>query len=100
MPADRICIHSLFPARQEAISNLLIKQVNQYLKLYAIEKGLCYIDLYDKLTDLTGLLDAKYTYDGIHLSLEGHKIWLDAIQPQIFNMMQEAKHPERVLPSQ
>jgi lysophospholipase L1-like esterase len=97
IPADKICIHSILPTRRETISNLLIKKVNQNLKPYADEKGVCYIDLYDKLTDLTGLLDVKYTYDGIHLSLEGYKIWLGALQPHIFSMMQQAKHPEPVL---
>ena len=87
LPADRICLHSLFPTRLENISNLQIKQVNSYLTAYAIGKRLCYIDLYDQLTDSTGHLNVNYTYDGIHLSFEGYKIWLRALTPYVLNVM-------------
>jgi lysophospholipase L1-like esterase len=91
VPAERICLHSFFPTRRETMLNRRIKQVNEYLKAYAIEKELCYIDLYDQLADLTGLLDVKYTYDGLHLSFEGYKIWLEALTPHVLKTINHAQ---------
>ncbi|MEW6001528.1 MAG: GDSL-type esterase/lipase family protein [Nitrospirota bacterium] len=80
---DKICIHSILPVRLENISSQTIKKVNESLKIYAHEKGLCYIDLYDKLADSTGQLDARYSVDGIHLTSEGYRIWLEILKPYI-----------------
>ena len=81
VPADKVCLHAMFPVRHENISNATIKKANAYVKSYAIDKGLCYIDLFDVLIDRTGLLDANYTHDGIHLSFPGYQVWLEALRP-------------------
>jgi lysophospholipase L1-like esterase len=86
IPPDKICVHSILPVRNREDKPITeIKKINQYLRLYAHEKDLHYIDLYDKLIDSTGQLDAKYSLDGIHLTSEGYKVWLETIKPYVLS---------------
>ncbi|MFX0202474.1 MAG: GDSL-type esterase/lipase family protein, partial [Candidatus Hodarchaeota archaeon] len=71
--------------RRQNISNAVIRNINEHLKLYAQEKKLCYIDLYDIFTDSTGQLDVRLSLDGIHLTFEGYKVWLEAIEPYVIH---------------
>lgn len=91
LPPDKICIHSILPVRGENKLTTTIRKVNEYLRSYAHAKGFCYIDLYDKLADSTGQLDAKYSLpDGIHLMSEGYKVWHKAIEPHVLNSINSA----------
>jgi lysophospholipase L1-like esterase len=42
------------------------------------------VNIYDALLDDSGQLDAKYTYDGLHLSGEGYLKWVSVLQQQRF----------------
>jgi lysophospholipase L1-like esterase len=86
LPPDKICIHTIFPVRREDKPPMLIKKVNEHLRAYAQTQGLCYIDLYDKFADSSGQLQEIYAHtDGIHLTPEGYKIWLEAIEPEVLD---------------
>jgi lysophospholipase L1-like esterase len=81
----RICVLSILPTRKENLLNVTIQNVNNSLKSLSESQGVCYLDLYSKFTDLTGQLDQKLTYDGLHLTIEGYKSWLAAIKPHILS---------------
>ena len=83
---DRICVQSILPIRRGNALNTTIKTVNEHLKAYAHENHICYIDLFDKFVDTTGELSARFqSEDGLHLSVEGYKVWLNEIKPRILN---------------
>jgi len=44
-------------------------------------KNVRYIDLYSVLADETGMLDKRYTNDGLHLLGDGYQAWKEAIKP-------------------
>ncbi len=85
LPPERICIQSILPVRRENISNMTVKRVNESLRSNSDEKGLCYVDLYEKLADSKGQLDEKYSLDGIHLTSEGYRVWLETIESYLVN---------------
>jgi lysophospholipase L1-like esterase len=82
---DRICVISILPTGRESLLNITIQHVNYSLKALSDSQGVGYLDLYSRFTDLTGQLDQNLTYDGLHLTVKGYKIWLAAIKPHIPN---------------
>jgi len=52
-----------------------LEGLNQRLKNYAFEKSLAFINVNEYLD-----LDKHYT-DGVHLNVEGYKIWIEALRP-------------------
>lgn len=75
-----VFIQSTLLTRDDS-SNDLINALNLKLKAFgASTENVRYIDLNIHLAT-AGVLDAKYTYDGIHLNGEGYEVWRDAIAP-------------------
>lgn len=55
-------------------ANEQIQVANTLIKAIADEHGAIYLDVHTALTE-DGKLAEKYTYDGIHLTEEGYRIW-------------------------
>ena len=51
-----------------------IKEINRQLKKYAKENNITFINIYDKLVDDEGLLNADYTTDGLHINENGYEV--------------------------
>jgi lysophospholipase L1-like esterase len=49
--------------------------VNKLISQLAIDENVSLINLYPLFLDNQGRMDAKYTYDGLHLNTEGYKLW-------------------------
>jgi len=78
-PRTRIYFHTLLPVNDTYVplkgKTSHILSVNSKLKeLAAIEK-ITLIDLYPNFLDGTGMLDPKYTFDGLHLNELGYIKW-------------------------
>ena len=59
-----------------------IVELNRRLKALADETATMYIDLHTPLTDPgTGLLDIRYTNDGLHLTGAGDMVWKEQAAP-------------------
>jgi lysophospholipase L1-like esterase len=56
-----------------------ISLINAQLAGMAAERGLVYIDLAGHFADEQGILDKKYSYDGLHLNGAGYLLWKDII---------------------
>ncbi|MCX6149062.1 MAG: GDSL-type esterase/lipase family protein [Ignavibacteriales bacterium] len=54
--------------------NLDVEKLNKLLQEYAIKNKILYLDLNSKLIDGKFLKD-EFTYDGVHLTWRGYKIW-------------------------
>lgn len=62
-----------------AIPNSRILALNEQIKAIAKEEGGIYLDLYPLFADTNGNLNPELSSDGLHLSLQGYKIWRNAI---------------------
>lgn len=47
------------------------------------QKNLMYIDVYSALVDERGMLDKRYTNDGLHLMAEGYLVWKSVIEKYV-----------------
>lgn len=52
-----------------------IKNINAGLKKLAAAEGADFIDLYSTFVDEDGNLPQKLTFDGVHLTKDGHDKW-------------------------
>ena len=86
-PSTKLVIESVLPINNEKWvlpdKNKDILKFNELLQELTKEKGLEYIDLHQKLVDDSGLLNDKYTFDGIHLSGEAYLVWKKTLDPVV-----------------
>lgn len=61
-------------------NNKNIQDKNDHLALLADNKKIFYIDVNEAITDETGGIPAKYTFDNIHLKAAYYSIWTDFLQ--------------------
>lgn len=59
--------------------NPKVDALNRKLKALAESKKLCFIDLNPHLSS-GGILDEKFTLDGLHLNARGYQIWADILK--------------------
>jgi len=64
-----------------------IKAINDIVTKYADGKSVKYLDIGDKFLDASGNLPKKIMPDYLHLSPEGYKIWADAVEQPIKDLL-------------
>lgn len=92
-PRTRIYVQSILPVNDRDIPDASwghwkrkaeIAETNRLVEaLCRGRRGVVYVDLAPRLSDATGLLDKRYTNDGLHLTGEGYLVWRDAVAPYI-----------------
>jgi len=86
-PNTKLVIESVLPINTKKWvlpdENKDILKFNQLLQELTNEKGLVYIDLHQKLVDGAGLLNEKYTFDGIHLNGDAYLVWKKTLDPVV-----------------
>lgn len=90
-PHTHIYVQSVLPINNQLIgrqyysgTNEQITALNAMLKAMAAAAGVTFVDVYTSLLDNTGQLDARYTYDGLHLSGEGYLKWVQVLKQHWF----------------
>jgi lysophospholipase L1-like esterase len=90
-PATSIYVQSVFPINNDLIgrqyysgTNEEILVLNAALKAMAAELQVRYVAVYCQLLDARNQLDARYTYDGLHLSGLGYLAWINYLKQQKF----------------
>lgn len=80
-----VYLQSILPVNEDQcvydVSNQDIKTLNNGIQKLASDYGMIYIDLFPLFTDEEGMLAVQYSYDGLHLSDEGYRIWYDTLLP-------------------
>jgi lysophospholipase L1-like esterase len=85
-PNTKILVQSIFPTQLPSetlsfsIPNSLIKELNQKLAQQVNDQGSIYLDFHQRFTNTQGNLRSQLTTDGLHLSLEGYKVWQFALK--------------------
>ena len=76
-----IYLEGIYPVNEEINEKVVelrnnpdINEINDKIEKYAEERNITYIDLHEKLINDKGLLDRKYTKDGLHLNEEGYEV--------------------------
>jgi lysophospholipase L1-like esterase len=77
-PSTKIFVQGNLPCTVMEL-NRTVLELRTELKKMSGEKGVEFIDLYDRFTDKDGLLDRSLTYDGIHLNGKGYMVWKKAL---------------------
>lgn len=78
-PKTEVYIQSILPSTV-GIRTLAAEQAtNDLLKELCTEFGATYIDLYTPLTAITQSTSGGLSYDGLHLTMQGYRIWCNAI---------------------
>lgn len=83
----KIFIQSILPVNetverfpQQFNNSMHINTINDQLARYATRLRYTYVDLYEKFIDNQGRLDAKYTFDGLHLNAAGYQRWVEILK--------------------
>ena len=64
---------TLTPTRFEAL-NKLVREVNRDLSRRCLDEGVSIADIYSPLVDRDGLLDPRFSSDGVHLNPAGYRV--------------------------
>lgn len=59
-----------------------IPEINNFLREWTKEQGMGYVDVYNVMADENGRLKDMYTWDGVHLTLEGYREWVTLLRKQ------------------
>ena len=90
-PQTKLYLQSIMPINNDfkRYKNLfgtekVIVETNALIKKIATEKGVAFIDLTNTLADeTTGKLKEEFTNDGLHLTGNGYKAWVEKIRPYV-----------------
>ena len=85
IPETRLVVEPLLPIRDEVVesrgrTSATIRRTNELLRSAA---GADWLDLHVKLADANGELDARYSFDGVHLTAAGYRVWAEALRPRL-----------------
>lgn len=81
-----VILCSVLPARQyywskQARPDLLIPQLNDLLRAYALANDIPFVDYFSALTDGQNGLPERYSKDGVHPGEEGYRVMEAVLEP-------------------
>lgn len=84
-PETKIYVQSILPvAAGNSRNHQSIIKTNELMKEYCEKVGITYVDLWSQLvTSGTTNLNGNYTYDGLHLTARGYRVWCKAIEEYV-----------------
>jgi len=97
----RTIVCSLLPVRDVYVRNHSPETnvtINGALRTMAASCGAEYVDLHERLVDGQGLLDPRYTRDGLHPTLAGYVRMSEALRPALLREERPARVPEALVP--
>jgi lysophospholipase L1-like esterase len=95
-PSTKVFVESILPVNSsfgkfpgQVSKGAQVVRSNELLRAAAARHRYEYIDLHSKFVDAQGLLDAKYTNDGLHLTGAGYQHWRHLIYPKVFGLTEK-----------
>lgn len=84
-PNTKMIVQSILPVNiaklfEDEGINLKIYEINNKLEVYSKQKELQFINLHPEFLGMDGNMDSRYTYDGVHLTGEGYKLWTKLLE--------------------
>lgn len=80
-PATRVFVQSLLP--RAAAYRERIESYNLALRGICLEAGVTFIDLYPAFLAPDGALRGELTFDGVHLTGAGYRLWRSLLAPYV-----------------
>jgi beta-glucosidase len=93
-PSTKILLLGIFPRWNDAEVRQKIKQTNKLIARYADGQRVRYLDFGDKFLDKDGKLTKEITVDLTHLTHRGYEIWVQNMDPVLYEMLGEPMPPE------
>ncbi|HSG89539.1 MAG TPA: GDSL-type esterase/lipase family protein [Pseudomonadales bacterium] len=87
-PATRVIVNSVLPRDAEAL--LSVRRLNTDYAELAERRGALFLDLTPDFADDAGLLDDKYSNDGLHLNGPGYALWQARLAPLLADLVDGA----------
>ena len=81
LPGCPLYLQTVIPRSRKLAER--IRELNRRYAEIAARRGVPLIDLFPALDDGAGLLKKEYTYDAIHLTGAGYRVWRDILEPHI-----------------
>ncbi|MCB1479967.1 MAG: hypothetical protein KDJ62_14070 [Rhodobiaceae bacterium] len=85
-PQTKIYVHAILPTGEpwpRLFDVETLRPINEFLAEQAKKHGYTFIDLTGDFANEDGYLDARYTYDGLHLNAEAYQVWVKRIRPYV-----------------
>lgn len=86
-PKTKIYFQSILPVNEHfgKLNNHYLQAgeipvINDFLRRWTKAEGIGYVDLYQAMSDENGRLKTAYTWDGVHLTLEGYEKWVEILR--------------------
>ena len=89
LPQTKILLLAIFPRSPKAADTIRQKVVetNKLIAPLADNKMIFFMDISDKFLDADGNLKPELMPDFLHPNAAGYQLWLDAVKPQLDEMM-------------
>lgn len=79
-PETEVYVQSILPSEVGLRSNKVIKATNKLLWKICRRNSVGYVDLFDKMK---GINSREISYDGLHITADGYRIWCETIAPLV-----------------
>jgi len=79
---NKLIVQLLYPTGKIE-TNYQVMKLNEKLKAFCIGNNIDYLDLYQTLIGINGILDFRYSNDGLHLNETGYKLIIEELYKKI-----------------
>ncbi len=86
-PDATIVLTGIFPRSDSPAVLREIAQINAAIETFADGRAIRFLNINDRLADADGLLRSEVSPDGLHLSLEGYRIWAESLTPLLRELL-------------
>lgn len=88
-PQAKVLVLGVFPRGAEADNpyRAAIREINEGLAKLADNENVFYMDIGDQFLEPDGTLSTDIMPDGLHPNETGYRIWAEAIQPRVLELM-------------
>ena len=90
LPDTEILLLGIFP-REDPNTNGKYKLLNQAVSKLQFDDKVHYLDIGKSFLDEKGKIARGFQSDKLHLAPEGYKIWAEAIEPKVAELLGEKK---------
>ncbi|ASC73279.1 N-acylneuraminate cytidylyltransferase [Halomicronema hongdechloris C2206] len=78
-PQARIVLHSILPTRWDHIPSQQVQRLNRDIAWIARQEEIQFLNVATDFADAQGRLRPELTTDGLHLNVQGYRLWQTAI---------------------
>lgn len=91
LPESKILLLAIFPRGDTPTDKGRIRndQINKIIKTYADNETVYWLDIGRVFLDDQGNMNRELMPDGLHPSVEGYKVWVEAMEPTLSKLLEQ-----------